>query len=155
MKRIIVKDTAVNAITYGAKIMLPGVLRFDDGIEVGELIAVVTTKGEAICIAYAQMTSMQLSTVVHGVAAKIKRMVMDRDTYPRRWGKGPHATEKQKMKAAGTLDKHGRPNDKTPAEWKEKHPDLSSTATVIKIKKDEVPIIDHVIMPKKEGQVKA
>merc|ERR1711928_17050 len=90
----------------------------------------------------------------HGVAAKIKRMVMDRDTYPRKWGVGPHAVEKKKMKAAGTLDKHGRPNDKTPAEWKEKHPDLSGTATVIKVKKDEVPVVDHVIMPKKEGAAK-
>lgn len=149
-KRIIVKDTAVNAITYGAKVMLPGVLRFDDGIEVGEEIVVVSTKGECICVAYAQMTSHQLSTVVHGVAAKIKRCVMDRDTYPRKWGLGPHAVEKKKMKAAGTLDKHGRPNEKTPEEWKDKHPDLSSTATVIKIKKEEPKSVDHVIMPKTE-----
>jgi len=146
-KRIIMKDTAVNAITYGAKIMLPGVLRFDDGIEVGEEIAVITTKGEAICLAYAQMTSMQLSTVVHGVAAKIKRMVMDRDTYPRKWGKGPHATEKQKMKAAGTLDKYGRPNDKTPADWKEKNPDFSKEPTKIKVVKEEIPIHPEVILP--------
>merc|ERR1719350_102452 len=148
-KRIIMKDTAVNAITYGAKIMLPGILRFDDGIEVGEEIAIVSTKGECICLAYAQMTSHQLSTVVHGVAAKIKRCVMDRDTYPRKWGLGPHAVEKKKMKAAGTLDKHGRPNENTPDEWKEKHPDLSKTDTVIKVKKDEPAVVDHVIMPTK------
>ena len=41
--------------------MLPGVLRFDDSIEVGEEIVVITTKGEAICVAYAQMTSMQVT----------------------------------------------------------------------------------------------
>lgn len=49
-KRLIMKDTAVNAICYGAKIMLPGVLKYEDGIEMGEEIVVVTTKGEAICI---------------------------------------------------------------------------------------------------------
>lgn len=49
-KRIIVKDTAVNAICYGAKIMLPGVLRFEDGIELNEEIVIVTTKGEAVCL---------------------------------------------------------------------------------------------------------
>merc|ERR1711973_816300 len=32
-KRIIMKDSAVNAVCYGAKILLPGVLRYDDGIE--------------------------------------------------------------------------------------------------------------------------
>lgn len=49
-KRIIVKDTAVNAICYGAKIMLPGVLRYEDGIELNQEIVIVTTKGEAVCI---------------------------------------------------------------------------------------------------------
>ena len=49
-KRIIMKDTAVNAICYGAKIMLPGLLKYEDGIEIGQEIVVVTTKGEAICI---------------------------------------------------------------------------------------------------------
>jgi len=46
-KRIIVKDSAVNAICYGAKILLPGILRYDDNIELNEVIVVVTTKGEA------------------------------------------------------------------------------------------------------------
>lgn len=40
----------VNAICYGAKILLPGVLRYEDGIEINQDIVVVTTKGEAICI---------------------------------------------------------------------------------------------------------
>ena len=40
----------MNAICYGAKIMLPGVLRYENGIEIGEQIVLVTTKGEAICI---------------------------------------------------------------------------------------------------------
>lgn len=40
----------MNAICYGAKIMLPGVLRYEDGIEVNQEIVVITTKGEAICI---------------------------------------------------------------------------------------------------------
>lgn len=49
-KRIIVKDSSVNAICYGAKITLPGILRYEDGIELGEEIVIVTTKGEAICL---------------------------------------------------------------------------------------------------------
>lgn len=49
-KRIVMKDTAVNAICYGAKIMLPGLLKYENGIEIGQEIVVITTKGEAICI---------------------------------------------------------------------------------------------------------
>jgi len=47
-KRIIMKDSSVNAVCYGAKIMLPGVLRYEDGIEIDDIIVIVTTKGEAI-----------------------------------------------------------------------------------------------------------
>jgi H/ACA ribonucleoprotein complex subunit 4 len=45
-KRIIMKDSAVNAVCYGAKILLPGVLRFDDGIEMNQEIVIITTKGK-------------------------------------------------------------------------------------------------------------
>lgn len=44
------QDSAVNAVCYGAKIMLPGVLRYDNGIEMNEEIVLITTKGEAICL---------------------------------------------------------------------------------------------------------
>ena len=40
----------VNAVCYGAKVMLPGVLRFDPGIEVNTEVVVMTTKGEAIAL---------------------------------------------------------------------------------------------------------
>lgn len=30
--------------------MLPGVLRYEDGIELNQEIVVITTKGEAICL---------------------------------------------------------------------------------------------------------
>lgn len=64
----------------------------------------MTTKGEAIALAYAQMSAVEMSSCDHGVVARIKRVIMERDLYPRRWGMGPVATEKKKMKEAGTLD---------------------------------------------------
>ena len=33
-KRIIIKDSTINAICYGAKLMIPGVLRYSSDIEV-------------------------------------------------------------------------------------------------------------------------
>lgn len=118
-KRIVMKDSSVNAICYGAKIMLPGVLRYDEGIEMNEEIVIMTTKGEAICLAIAQMTSSMISSVDHGCVAKIKRVVMERDTYPRSWGLGKAALAKKKLIEEGKLDKYGRPNDKTPADYVE------------------------------------
>lgn len=96
------KDSAVNAICYGAKLMIPGLLhiltlyffivwffnsmkRHESGIEIGDEVVLMTTKGEAIALAIAQMTTSVMQTVDHGVVAKIKRVIMERDTYPRRF----------------------------------------------------------------------
>ncbi|KAH4845566.1 H/ACA ribonucleoprotein complex subunit CBF5 [Parastagonospora nodorum] len=124
-KRVVVKDSSVNAICYGAKLMIPGLLRFEKGIEIHEEIVLMTTKGEAIALAYAQMSAVEMSSCDHGVVARTKRVIMERDLYPRRWGMGPVATEKKKMKEAGTLDKYGRPNEKTPAKWNTEYKDFN------------------------------
>ncbi|KAI3669964.1 hypothetical protein L6452_41487 [Arctium lappa] len=116
-KRLVVKDSAVNAICYGAKLMIPGLLRFENSIENGEEVVLMTTKGEAIALGIAEMTTAVMATCDHGVVAKIKRVVMDRDTYPRKWGLGPTASMKKKLISEGKLSKHGKPNEKTPAEW--------------------------------------
>ncbi|KAK5691618.1 centromere/microtubule-binding protein cbf5 [Elasticomyces elasticus] len=124
-KRIVVKDSAVNAVCYGAKLMIPGLLRYEAGIEVHEEVVLITTKGEAIALAIAQMSTVELSSCDHGVVAKVKRCIMERDLYPRRWGMGPVATEKKKMKESGKLDKYGRTNEQTPSQWKQEYKDFN------------------------------
>lgn len=118
-KRLVIKDSAVNAICYGAKLMLPGILRYESGIEVNEEVVMMTTKGEAIAVGIALMSTATIATCDHGVVAKIKRVIMERDTYPRKWGLGPKALEKKKLIAAGLLDKFGKTNEKTPKNWKD------------------------------------
>ncbi|KAK0626308.1 pseudouridine synthase [Immersiella caudata] len=127
-KRLVVKDSAVNAVCYGAKLMLPGLLRYEDGIDAHEEVVLMTTKGEAIAIGIAQMSTVEMSTCDHGVVAKVKRCIMERDLYPRRWGLGPTALEKKKLKADGKLDKFGRPNESTPAKWNQSYKDYSAPA---------------------------
>lgn len=124
-KRIVVKDSAVNAICYGAKLMIPGLLRYESGIELNEEVVLMTTKGEAIALGIAQMSMVELSTCDHGVVAKIKRCIMERDTYPRRWGLGPQSMKKRILKKEGKLDKYGRVNEATPEEWKSTYVDYS------------------------------
>ncbi|KAJ2551713.1 centromere/microtubule-binding protein cbf5 [Coemansia sp. RSA 1933] len=116
-KRVVVKDSSINAICYGAKLMVPGLLRFEDGIEINDEVVLMTTKGEAIAIALAQMTTAIMATCDHGVVARIKRVIMERDTYPRKWGLGPVAQKKKKLIKDGKLDKFGRANDATPTDW--------------------------------------
>ncbi|KAF4696796.1 H/ACA ribonucleoprotein complex subunit dkc1 [Perkinsus olseni] len=115
--RIVLKDSAVNAVCYGAKLMVVGVLRFENGIEVGKDVVLMTTKGEAVALGIAQMTTAVIASVDHGCVATIKRVIMERDTYDSRWGYGPRASEKKKLILNGKLDEKGRPNENTPESW--------------------------------------
>ena len=45
MKRIVIKDSSINAICYGAKLMIPGILRFDNDINISEEVVIMSTKG--------------------------------------------------------------------------------------------------------------
>lgn len=47
-KRLVVKDSAVNAICYGAKFMIPGLLRFENAVEVDDEVTSPLT-GNAAC----------------------------------------------------------------------------------------------------------
>ena len=49
-KRIVVKDSAVNAVCYGAKLMIPGLLRYEADIAVHEEVVLMTTKG--MCLSF-------------------------------------------------------------------------------------------------------
>jgi len=117
MRKIVVKDSSVNSICFGAKLLVPGILRYSSDIEVGMEVVLMTTKGEAIAIGIAQMASSQIYSVDHGIAAKIKRVIMDKDTYPRCWGMGPRANRKKYLKSVGMLDEKGKPNANTPKDW--------------------------------------
>jgi len=136
-KRIVVKDSAVNAICYGAKLMIPGLLRFADDIDIGQEVVLMTTKGEAIAVALAQMTTAVMATCDHGVVAKIKRVIMERDAYPRRWGLGPMAQRKKSLIKDGKLDKHGKPNANTPKDFLEGYKDIQGAAVTAPLGKKE------------------
>lgn len=47
-KRIVVKDSAVNAVCYGAKLMIPGLLRYEADIALHEEVVLMTTKGRVM-----------------------------------------------------------------------------------------------------------
>ncbi|OAD52068.1 H/ACA ribonucleoprotein complex subunit 4, partial [Eufriesea mexicana] len=131
-KRIIVKDS---------------ILMYDDGIELNQEIVIVTTKGEAIALAL--MTSPTMTACDHGVAAKIKRVIMERDAYPRKWGLGPKASIKKRMIIEGKLDKYGKPNENTPADWLANYTDYSTSG----IKTEENGVIDAVAKKRKWEEI--
>ncbi|TRO40772.1 RNA-guided pseudouridylation complex pseudouridine synthase subunit Cbf5, partial [Candidatus Bathyarchaeota archaeon] len=85
--KIIVRDSAVDALCHGAHLTAPGVLSLESGIKIGDTVAAFTQKGEAITIAEATVSSEKMLKLDHGFVAKTKRVMMPRGMYPKMWHK--------------------------------------------------------------------
>ena len=90
----------------------------------------MSTKGEAVALAIAAMTTSTIATCDHGIVARTKRVIMDRDVYDKKWKLGPFSKKKADLKEAGKLDKYGRLNDSTPEAWKLLFGDADKATTV-------------------------
>ncbi|KXB02905.1 H/ACA RNA-protein complex component Cbf5p [candidate division MSBL1 archaeon SCGC-AAA261G05] len=85
LPKIVVRDGAVDALCHGASLAAPGVLSVETGISIGDLVAEMTLKGELIALAKSEMTSRKIQEAEHGIIAKPERVIMNPDTYPRKW----------------------------------------------------------------------
>lgn len=114
-KRLAMKDECSGCNLLGGRDHAPWCSSILDDIKVNQEIVVITTKGEVISMAITLMTTVVISTCDHGIIGKIKRVIMERNTYPRKWGLGPKARQKRMMIKQGLLDKHGKPTNSTHA----------------------------------------
>ncbi|KAG8239830.1 hypothetical protein J437_LFUL011456 [Ladona fulva] len=71
-------------LTSHKRVIMKDILRYEDAIELNEEIVIVSTKGEAIALGIALMTTATMASCDHGIVAKIKRVIMEKDTYPPR-----------------------------------------------------------------------
>ena len=85
LPRIVVKDTAVDAVCHGADLAVPGVAKLSPGIRRGQRVGVYTAKGEAVAIAETSLTSDEIVVAKSGVAADTERVLMEPGTYPKLW----------------------------------------------------------------------
>jgi len=83
--RVLVRDSAVDAVCHGANLTAPGVLSLESGISKGSLVAVLTLKGEAVALAKAAVSTDDLLKMEHGIVAETERVLMPRGTYPKCW----------------------------------------------------------------------
>ncbi|MDY6777756.1 MAG: RNA-guided pseudouridylation complex pseudouridine synthase subunit Cbf5 [Candidatus Nanohaloarchaea archaeon] len=84
LRKIMVKDSAVASICHGANLGTAGITRFQDGIREGEMIALLTMKGELIALADAEMGADAMAEE-DGTAADLRRVFMQKDVYPKAW----------------------------------------------------------------------
>ncbi|KAK8894128.1 H/ACA ribonucleoprotein complex subunit dkc1 [Tritrichomonas musculus] len=117
-KRIILHDAGIDKTCYGTKVTSLDISKFDNDINVDDMVVIVSKRGEAVAIGIALLSSndmLKFDRRYH--AAKIKRVIMDRGTFNRDWQNCPVFREKKRLIDAGMLDENGRPNKKTPQNW--------------------------------------
>jgi H/ACA ribonucleoprotein complex subunit 4 len=85
LPKINVRDSAVGALCHGAHLTAPGLLSFDAGIKIGDMVAVFTMKGEAVTLSKAVVSSESMMKMDHGFVAKTQRVMMPRGMYPKKW----------------------------------------------------------------------
>jgi H/ACA ribonucleoprotein complex subunit 4 len=87
LPKMIIRDTAVDAICHGANLAAPGVLAIDSNIKPKETVAVFTQKAEAVALAQALKTTEEIMELNRGIVAKTTRVLMQRGLYPKMWHK--------------------------------------------------------------------
>jgi H/ACA ribonucleoprotein complex subunit 4 len=85
LKNIVVRDSAVAALCYGAKLARAGVVALDEDIRKDEFVAMLTKKGELVALGKATMTSNEIAEAKSGIVTNTRKVIMEKDLYPREW----------------------------------------------------------------------
>lgn len=85
LPKVIIKDSAVDAVCHGADVHVPGISKLSENIGRGEIVGVFTLKGEAVCFAEAKMDAMEMQNAKKGIGFRPIRVLMRRGTYPKMW----------------------------------------------------------------------
>jgi H/ACA ribonucleoprotein complex subunit 4 len=86
--KILIRDSAVDAVCHGATLTAPGVLSVETGINPNVMVSIFTLKGEIVALARALAPTEEILNMAHGLVAETKRVLMPRGTYPRSWRSG-------------------------------------------------------------------
>jgi H/ACA ribonucleoprotein complex subunit 4 len=84
--KIVVRDSAVDALCHGANLAIPGVVEIDE-MDTGEIAAVLSLKGEGVALVKMEIPSVQVIEKDTGICATLERVLMNKGTYPSIWKK--------------------------------------------------------------------
>ena len=87
LPKIIIRDSAVDALCHGANLAIPGVVEIDSDIKKGDYVAILSLKGEGVALAKALMSTEENIQKDTGICANIERVLMNKGTYPSIWKK--------------------------------------------------------------------
>ena len=87
LPKIVIRDSAVDALCHGANLAIPGIVEIDTGVKKGDLAAVLTLKDECVALINVLMSTEQIIQKDSGICATLERVLMNKGTYPSIWKK--------------------------------------------------------------------
>ncbi len=85
--KIVIRDTAVDAIAHGADLAVPGIVRLTKDVKKDSIAALYTLKGELVALGKALYDAEEIAKMDRGIVVKTKRVYMKPGTYPSIWKK--------------------------------------------------------------------
>jgi H/ACA ribonucleoprotein complex subunit 4 len=83
VKRIFVKDSAIDSIVNGSPVYPGGIARVQEGIVRGETVAVYSLKEELVALGIAKLNSKEMLERKKGAAVRTDRVFMEKGIYPK------------------------------------------------------------------------
>ena len=85
--KIIIRDSAIDAICHGADLAMPGAVEIDTEIHKNDPVAIMSLKNEIIAYATAACSTEEIIDKDHGLCAVVNQVFMKKGTYPSIWKK--------------------------------------------------------------------
>jgi len=85
LPKIMILDTAVDAIAHGANLAVPGVARLTRDVEKNKTVAVLTLKGELVALGTALRSASEIAGMQKGIVVRTRRVLMKPGVYPSTW----------------------------------------------------------------------
>ncbi len=82
LKRVFIKDSAVDSVCHGSPVFCSGLTRIQEGIEKDETVAVYTLKEELVALGKAILSSKEMFESKKGIAIKTDKVFIKPGTYP-------------------------------------------------------------------------
>jgi H/ACA ribonucleoprotein complex subunit 4 len=87
LPKVVIRDSAVDALCHGASLALPGVVEVDTEIKNNDFVGILTMKGEGVALGKASMSTDEMLNKDTGICASLERVLMNKGTYPSIWKK--------------------------------------------------------------------
>jgi len=85
LPKIVIKDTAVDAVCHGANLSIKGVAMVEKNVKRDSTVAIFTAKGELVALGKALFSADEMLELKKGIVVDVERVLMERGVYPSIW----------------------------------------------------------------------